>query len=245
MTARSLLLLSLVTVAPAAMAGAPDRSPSTRPAPVQDGRTRELIEQLGAEEFQTREKASDELARLGPAALPALRDAQKHSDPEVRLRAEAIVRRIEGGRSPELTPFDLDPRGDHEAMLRGLEAGRLAMREQVERMLKQDVDLRRQTDELLKEAERVRINARRQIEEMQREMQRGLRPEVARPLPDLPPLLPPPDLRQFERAMPPDLRRMIDEHDRQMRDLMLQNQRQLEDLMRQLREPAREPGAAQ
>jgi hypothetical protein len=54
-----------------------------------------LVEQLGAPEFAKREAASRELAELGAAALPALREAVKSGAPEVRRRAEELVKAIE------------------------------------------------------------------------------------------------------------------------------------------------------
>ena len=51
-----------------------------------------LIEQLGAEEFGAREKATAELRRIGKPAEEALRKAADRSDdPEVRERARAIL----------------------------------------------------------------------------------------------------------------------------------------------------------
>jgi len=55
-----------------------------------------LIEKLGNNDFQEREKASKELESIGEPALPALRKAQKTSlDFEVRRRARGLAQRIE------------------------------------------------------------------------------------------------------------------------------------------------------
>jgi hypothetical protein len=53
-----------------------------------------LVAQLGSERFAERERASQALDSLGPAALKVLREACRSSDCEVRRRAEDVVRRI-------------------------------------------------------------------------------------------------------------------------------------------------------
>jgi len=51
-----------------------------------------LIRQLGADEFSTREKATEELKRIGrPAAEALAKAAEKNEDPEVRERARAVL----------------------------------------------------------------------------------------------------------------------------------------------------------
>jgi WD40 repeat protein len=55
-----------------------------------------LIRQLGSDDFDLREEASDKLAKVGEAALPALKAAAKeHRDVEIRRRAALLVERIE------------------------------------------------------------------------------------------------------------------------------------------------------
>ncbi len=54
-----------------------------------------LIEQLGSAEFAEREAATRGLEAVGPAALPALRQAAAADDPEVRRRADELVRSLE------------------------------------------------------------------------------------------------------------------------------------------------------
>lgn len=52
----------------------------------------ELLRQLGADEFAVREKAADELKKIGKPAEEALRKAAESSeDPEVRQRARSIL----------------------------------------------------------------------------------------------------------------------------------------------------------
>ena len=57
-----------------------------------------LIKQLGADDFRSREAASEKLAKLGRTARPALQKAAKNSEsPEVRWRAEQLLKQMEGG----------------------------------------------------------------------------------------------------------------------------------------------------
>ena len=53
-----------------------------------------LVAQLGDEHYTRREQASRELAEMGLPALPALRQAAEHHDPEVAVRAKALVETI-------------------------------------------------------------------------------------------------------------------------------------------------------
>ncbi|MHC4958181.1 MAG: HEAT repeat domain-containing protein [Planctomycetota bacterium] len=53
----------------------------------------DLIELLGSEEAAVRSVAQRTLARLGPAAYPALLQARTHDDPEIRREATALLRR--------------------------------------------------------------------------------------------------------------------------------------------------------
>lgn len=54
-----------------------------------------LIERLGHDDVDVRDKAQTDLLKRGRAALPAIRKAaESHADPEVRARASALVRAI-------------------------------------------------------------------------------------------------------------------------------------------------------
>ncbi len=53
------------------------------------------VQQLGDPDYRMRDEATDNLARLGEAALPALRAAKQNSDPEVRRRAQELVTVLE------------------------------------------------------------------------------------------------------------------------------------------------------
>lgn len=54
-----------------------------------------LVRELGDDDFQTREKASEELTRIGFNAEGALKDAAKNTDREIRYRAQRILTSIE------------------------------------------------------------------------------------------------------------------------------------------------------
>lgn len=53
-----------------------------------------LIERLGSAEYSQRQKAHDELSRLGIQAFDALNEAQRHADAEVRKQAEYLLRSV-------------------------------------------------------------------------------------------------------------------------------------------------------
>lgn len=58
-------------------------------------RALELIRQLGDERPENRQRAEEELVRMGPRVLPALRNAVDHPDPELSERVKSAIRRIE------------------------------------------------------------------------------------------------------------------------------------------------------
>jgi hypothetical protein len=63
--------------------------------PLSPQRLAALVERLGGDDFRDREAAARELDALGAAALPALRAARKHSDPEVRRRVADLLSALE------------------------------------------------------------------------------------------------------------------------------------------------------
>jgi HEAT repeat protein len=64
---------------------------------VDAGKIRTLIKDLGDDDFQTREKATEELVKLGNQAETLLQQALKDKDIEVVRRAEECLRRIKNG----------------------------------------------------------------------------------------------------------------------------------------------------
>jgi hypothetical protein len=72
-----------------------NRLPTPKPTPELVDQVNKLITELGAENWQTREKATKELIEIGEPALIALKQAQQHTDPEVRLRVKLILESLE------------------------------------------------------------------------------------------------------------------------------------------------------
>jgi len=79
---------------------AAELSPAEPPAEVQ-AQIDQLIKDLSAKEFATREAASAELIKLGQQALPALRKAAESKDPEVAWRSKAAIEKIGDGAGVE------------------------------------------------------------------------------------------------------------------------------------------------
>jgi hypothetical protein len=80
---RGLISLFLLFVIALVLPAQPEQSPE------------ELIKQLGSPKFNERLQATQALEKLGPKALPALREAAKNKDPEIARRASDLVRAIE------------------------------------------------------------------------------------------------------------------------------------------------------
>lgn len=59
------------------------------------GTITQVIARFGADDYDTRERATDEVARFGPAAIGPLKAAANHADPEVAYRAKLALRRVE------------------------------------------------------------------------------------------------------------------------------------------------------
>ncbi|HEY1377960.1 MAG TPA: HEAT repeat domain-containing protein [Gemmataceae bacterium] len=76
----------------ACLAAAVAAAPADDPKPTDADR---LVQQLGAARHADREAAARALDALGPAALPALREGVKSSDPEVRRRAGELLAKQE------------------------------------------------------------------------------------------------------------------------------------------------------
>ncbi len=71
--------------------GAADKTDQARSAGKVPDEVKKLIDQLGDEKFEVRENATKELTRLGPTAVPGLRLALEHKDPEIRMRSRRIL----------------------------------------------------------------------------------------------------------------------------------------------------------
>ena len=98
-------LLSLVFVTfGAAVAAVESSDPPSDSATTQtalDAKVAQLIEQLGAPKYATREKAQSDLEQLGLAAFDALFEAQEYDNIEIALRAKYLVRSLQVGWSHE------------------------------------------------------------------------------------------------------------------------------------------------
>lgn len=102
------LLALLLILTPALIALAEDEAPAV----VDTARIDKLIQDLGADEFPIRERASRALIAMGEPARRALRDAMKNSENmETRWRAEQILKRLDqrGARPLAPAPSPLPP----------------------------------------------------------------------------------------------------------------------------------------
>jgi tetratricopeptide (TPR) repeat protein len=89
---RATVLCAIVLVGLCATVRALDE-PAAMP-PVSDEQIAELIGQLGDREFAVRERAQQQLIKLGFDAFDALVEAEDSSDPEIAMQAGFLVRRI-------------------------------------------------------------------------------------------------------------------------------------------------------
>lgn len=69
---------------------------------------KDLISKLGNDDWETREKATEELINIGEAARSLLRDALKNNDPEIQMRASLILKNIICGNMDIYLPYNTD-----------------------------------------------------------------------------------------------------------------------------------------
>jgi hypothetical protein len=77
--------------------------PAEKPAAQQDdldAKIAKLVKDLSSDDFKEREAATKELTEIGEPAAPALKEAMKSDDAEVKWRAETILKEIEKPRLP-------------------------------------------------------------------------------------------------------------------------------------------------
>jgi hypothetical protein len=91
-------LLSLAGVLAAEEGAAPSKDPALSERSESKGRIDALVKDLGADTSDVRDRATKELEKIGPATVPALKEAAKSDDPEVAWRARTILDHIEGGK---------------------------------------------------------------------------------------------------------------------------------------------------
>jgi HEAT repeat protein len=63
--------------------------------PPTESEIQRLVQELGHEKFAVREAARKKLLEIGPAVLPALRKVPEKADPQIRLQAQALLKKIE------------------------------------------------------------------------------------------------------------------------------------------------------
>jgi hypothetical protein len=68
-----------------------------------------LIELLNDDDWQTRENATNELISIGEPTIPAVEKACAHAEPEVRMRANYILKKIKRGNIDEQVRAIVDP----------------------------------------------------------------------------------------------------------------------------------------
>jgi tetratricopeptide (TPR) repeat protein len=94
------LTCAAVVLAAQVMAG----SPAALAADQTDAEITRLIEQLGDAQFAVRQRAQEQLVKLGFAAFDALVEAEQHDDPEVAMQAGYLVRQIRAGWTTDSDP---------------------------------------------------------------------------------------------------------------------------------------------
>ena len=108
----------LAPLAPAQPAAPATKEPATKEAPKPDPVVEQLIKDLGAEDYRTREKAGRDLAARGEKVLPALKAALASTDiPEVQRRLLVMVRKMDYERlvAPKLVSLSLKDKTVKEA----------------------------------------------------------------------------------------------------------------------------------
>lgn len=89
---RCCLLLAAIVLGLGALAALPSPAADNK---VEVERIATLVKQLGSNQFEEREKATQQLDAIGAPALEGLRKAAKSDDLETRMRAEKLIAKIE------------------------------------------------------------------------------------------------------------------------------------------------------
>lgn len=77
-----------------------------KPLTKEEVKIEELIKQLGNDEWQIREKAQEELIKIGKNIKPILQKHENSPDPEVRLRIKQIMEEITPTKILIITPME-------------------------------------------------------------------------------------------------------------------------------------------
>jgi len=92
----------------------PKEEPAAAPSPLAGLSAEELVEKLGAADFETRRHATDDLGRMGYQAQQALLAGLKHKDPEVRRASRRILGDVlEEDFQIRLQAFIVDTKQEH------------------------------------------------------------------------------------------------------------------------------------
>ena len=94
-----------------------------------------LVRQLGDPDFDTREAAQQALVARGAEAVPALRAATEHEDPEVASRAREALEQIDRGGAPE----DVQPDPELRQGNPGMQPGAMPDMDEVMRQMQEQL----------------------------------------------------------------------------------------------------------
>jgi len=108
MKLKALLLAGLIAANTVAAEDIAKPTPPAAPATEAKPDVAKLITQLGDDDPQVRQEATEAIRKLGKAATPALTEAKKSQDLEVSSRAEALLRKIDEDSKPK-PPVAEDP----------------------------------------------------------------------------------------------------------------------------------------
>ncbi|HVT90689.1 MAG TPA: hypothetical protein VHD56_17675 [Tepidisphaeraceae bacterium] len=74
-------------------------NPQSRPGDAAADKIKEIIKQLGADDWKTREQAEAQLVQMGPNIVPVLKDLMTSQSPEAKLRIESILTQLDPKRA--------------------------------------------------------------------------------------------------------------------------------------------------
>lgn len=94
-----------------------------------------LVKQLGSNEFDKRESATERLKKIGKPAIPALKEALKSDDAEVRSRAESLLKELE---SPQTQQEKRS--GSSGPSLPGLRRGTIILPEELDEQTRKTIE---------------------------------------------------------------------------------------------------------
>jgi hypothetical protein len=133
-------------------------------------RIQQLIRDLASEDFRVREKATEELQKVGGPAVQFLKEALKSDDPEVRWRAESILKKMETLQPQDATQPEQKPQTEElpEKPSPGTELPALpddeGLFKRIERLVK---EMEEAQEEALREMPRLTQQTTRALEELE------------------------------------------------------------------------------